>query len=94
MNIYTMKDWMADGSLRLRRGQNIDEEVFAQLRDSVPPTTLANGVFQVGEAYDAHPKYGLLYQTFRKNGNLWQYVGLFMEITAKESFNHIKHMII
>lgn len=75
MNTYTMKDWMADGSLRLQRGQNIDEEVFAQLRDGVPPTTLANGVFQVGEAYNHDYTGRALYSTFKNTADGWEFCG-------------------
>lgn len=93
MKTYTMQDWANDGTLKLQRGQFISDEVFYQLRDGVPPTTLRLGIFQMGEADCMHPDYGcLLYLTFRRVGELWQYVGRFMELTQEKSFAHILSM--
>lgn len=75
--IYTMQDWRNDKSLKVQIGQYIDEEVFEQLLDSIPPITYSRGVFQPGEAYDHNMETGNpLYQTFVKNNDLYQYVGL------------------
>lgn len=75
--IYTMQDWRNDKSLKVQIGQYIDEEVFEQLLDSIPPITYSRGVFQPGEAYDHNIETGEpLYQTFVKNNDLYQYVGL------------------
>jgi soluble cytochrome b562 len=75
--IYTMQDWRNDKSLKVQIGQYIDEEVFEQLLDSIPPITYSRGIFQPGEAYDHNMETGEpLYQTFVKNNDLYQYVGL------------------
>lgn len=84
MNVYTMENWRNDGSLKLSVGQFIDEEVFEQLLDSVPPQTYGRGIFQPGEAYDANANTGKpLYMTFVKE-DLWKYVGLCAENSTKD----------
>lgn len=88
MDIYTMKDWQRDGSIKVKRGQIVEDEVFYHLRDCVPPTTLRNGVFQVGEPssqFNGFP----LYQTYRRTENGWQYYGLTIKISRPESFSKI-----
>ena len=75
--IYTMQDWRNDKSLKVQIGQYIDEEVFEQLLDSMPPITYSRGIFQPGEAYDHNMETGeSLYQTFVKDDDLYKYVGL------------------
>jgi hypothetical protein len=69
--------WEKDGEFSPEIGQEVDIEVFLDLRDCVPPAYYSNGVFQVGEAYD-HDRETCkpIYTTLRKNeqGN-WCYCG-------------------
>lgn len=77
MNIYTFEQWEKDGDLKVEVGQFIDDRVFYDLLGSVPPATYSRGVFQPGEPYTHDFKTGrALYNTFKKNAELWQYVGL------------------
>lgn len=74
--MYTMKDWERDGSLKISIGQLVADEVIAELRDCVPPTTLG-GIFQVGEAKDQdleHPAWAI-YDTFVREERGWRYCG-------------------
>lgn len=75
-NIYTIEDWRRDGTLKVKPGQLIDDEVFYQLRDSVPPTTMKRTCFQPGEAYSMSTDFTELFQTFIQKEEGWLYVGL------------------
>ena len=75
-NIYTIEDWRRDGSLKVKPGQLIDDEVFYRLRDDVPPTTLKRTCFQPGEAYTMSEDYVELFKTFIQKEEGWLYVGL------------------
>lgn len=79
-NIYTMKDWERDGSLRLSPDMLVDSEVIWELRDCVPPAYYQYGVFQVGEpaSHDTET-FQDLYETFihlRNAMGVWKYAGL------------------
>ncbi len=80
---YTMSDWSRDGSLRLKVGQYIDDEVYEELLNSVPPTTHKATLFQPGEAYDMSDEYIDLYLTFVNDGG-WKYVGLCPKGSTKQ----------
>lgn len=72
-DIYDMERWRADGSLKLRDGQIVSDEVIEHLRDSMPPTYDGVDYFQPGEAYDHDWTTGrALYLTFKGN----KYIGL------------------
>lgn len=73
--MYTMQDWERDKELRVEIGDTIDQDVFYQLRDCVPPTTLSMGLFQVGEAKDRDEHGHALYSTFMCDGDNWIYIG-------------------
>ena len=73
--MYTKKDWERDGDLRVKIGDMIDQEVFYQLRDCVPPKTLSEWIFQVGEAHDHDEQGNALYTTFKSTYDGWMYCG-------------------
>lgn len=73
--MYTKQDWERDGDLRVKIGDVIDQDVFYQLRDCVPPQTLSKGLFQVGEAYDHDDDGQALYTTFKHTNDGWVYIG-------------------
>ena len=76
--VYTMRDWEEDGTLKVEIGQLIEPYTFFQLRNCVPPKTYGNGIFQVGEPYSHDWHTGkALYRTFEEvDRNYWLYVGL------------------
>lgn len=76
-NIYTMEQWNHDGTLKIKVGQRVAEDVVFQLRDCVPPAYLSRTMVQVGEAYDndaEHPSREL-FTTFTKEAGVWTYRG-------------------
>lgn len=73
---YNKIMWEKDGEFSPAIGQEIDIEVFLDLRDCVPPAYYSNGVFQVGEAYDHdHKTFQPLYTTFKRDNGKWVYCG-------------------
>ncbi len=74
-NIYTQQDWERDGSLKVQVGQCIDDTVFENLLNAVPPTTYKSYCFQPGEAWSHYKGYPL-YLTFVKANEGWMYKGL------------------
>lgn len=79
MGIYTMADWKKDKTLKVKIGQFIENPVYWQLLEGMPPAQTGK-VFQVGEPYSHDPKtYEDLYSTFIMddyNGqSLYKYVG-------------------
>lgn len=79
-NIYTMKDWERDGSLRLSPGMLVDVRIVRELKGGVPPAYMHYGVLQPGEPYthDTETREHL-YQTFiqcRNAFETWKYIGL------------------
>ena len=76
-DVYTMRDWIEDGTLKIREGDLIEPEIYWELLNCLPPRS--NGhYFQVGEAYSHDRNTGkALYQTFEDMGeNYYLYVGL------------------
>ena len=68
--------WEKDGCFSPAIGQEIDIEVFLDLRDCVPPAHLSATLFQVGEAYDHERGTGKpIYTTLRKEQGKWYYCG-------------------
>jgi hypothetical protein len=76
MKVYTSEQWSKDGTFSARPGQFVDDEVFYQLRDCVPPLHLSRDYMQVGEAhgYD-FDKGKSTYATFAKEDGRWKFVG-------------------
>lgn len=74
--VYTMDDWRNDGTLKVKVGQCIDDDVFEELSGSVPPRSYSRRCFQPGEAQCPSVDGEELYKTFTNiNGN-WKYLGL------------------
>lgn len=83
MDMYTMKQWESDRTLKVAVGQNIAPDVFFELLNSVPPQTYARGIFQAGEPYSHDWTTGKsLYSTFKHVADdedglpIYQYIGL------------------
>lgn len=75
-NIYTRENWVQDGSLKVKVGQYVADDVIKELRDSMPPTTYKSSCFQPGEAYTHSVDYVELYMTFVIDNGMWKYIGL------------------
>ena len=75
-NIYTKENWAQDGTLKIKVGQYVADDVVEELRDSVPPTTYKASCFQPGEAYTHSADYVELYMTFVIDNGMWKYIGL------------------
>jgi len=77
MNTYTMQDWEKDGTFKAQVNQPVEDAVYYQFLNCVPPAYHTYALMQVGEGYDTDRKYGrTLYTTFERNsfGN-WIYKG-------------------
>ncbi len=84
---YDMNQWQQDGTLQVCEGQFVEDSVFFELLNCVPPTYYAGGWFQVGEAYDVIDGC-MVYQTFRRegqDGHEWRYVGLKPDMNMKQA---------
>ena len=75
-NIYTRENWTQDGTLKVKVGQYVADDVIEELRDSVPPATYKSSCFQPGEAYTHSVDYIALYMTFVIDNGMWKYIGL------------------
>ena len=51
MNTYTMQNWRDDRTFKAAIGQRVDEEVYQQFLNCVPPEYWKLGILQVGEPY-------------------------------------------
>lgn len=93
-DMYTMEDWTNDRTLKVKPGQCIDDDVYEQLRDALPPAYLRRGIFQPGEAYSTSVDYEDLYQTFVRQKEGWLYVGLckYGETAPTEQIDFYKNM--
>ena len=75
-NIYTMQQWAADKMFSAQPGQFVEDAVYYQLLDSVPPRSDGSDYMQVGEAYGTCPKTGKnTYTTFVKENGMWKFIG-------------------
>ena len=94
-SVYTMEDWHNDHSLNPQIGQEIDSEVFYELRDAMSPTTYTKHIFQPGEVYTVDKNYTPLYQTFEFVGepDKYRYIGLKPEFKKNESKKYINKVV-
>ena len=104
--IYTMDDWKHDGELKLQIGQCIDDEVFRQLKNNVPPRAYSKRCFQPGETQGKSVNGEDLYLTFTLNDG-WRFLGLCpggktepqepmnesIKLTENEFYNLIKESV-
>lgn len=75
MKTYTIEQWNNDGILSVQIGQAIDNEVYYQLLECVPPTTMRPDLFQVGEPYNHDYFERPVYSTFRREAVGWVFCG-------------------
>lgn len=75
-DIYTNDDWAKDGTLRVRVGQYISNDIYEELLNAITPATDKSTLFQPGEAYSMSEDYIDLYMTFIPENGLWKYIGL------------------
>lgn len=76
MEVYTDEQWAKDGTFKAKPGQFVEDSVFYQLRDCVPPLHCCRDYMQVGEAhgYDFE-KHCTTYTTFVKEEGKWKFIG-------------------
>lgn len=77
--MYTMKNWEADGDLRVSKGMLVSNDVILELLDCLPPAYMCRGIFQVGEPYDHDEEGKPLYSTFVKKCEGWECMGICRE---------------
>ena len=86
---YDMSQWQQDGTLKVQQGQFVEDSVFEDLLNSVPPAYYEGGWFQVGEPYTHDPESGrALYQTFCRlgeKGHQWKYIGLMLHRALRKA---------
>ena len=71
METYTMEDWKKDGTFKAAIGQNVSDEVYYQLLNSVPPVYMKSPYLQIGEPWDHDREtFQPLYLTFRDRENI------------------------
>lgn len=76
MEVYTDEQWGKDGTFNAKPGQFVEDSVFYQLRDCVPPLHCCRDYMQVGEAYGYDfDKHCTTYTTFVKEGGRWKFIG-------------------
>lgn len=87
--VYTEKQWMKDRTFKAEVGQEIEEDIYFEMLDCVPPLSLSpaqkamiserfnikvKSGFLVGEAYD-HIDGRAIYSAFVKDDNRYYFVG-------------------
>lgn len=73
--MYTMQDWTRDGSLNVKQGEVISNDVFERLLNCIYPATYTARLFQMGEPYDHDEKGNALYATFKNTADGWLFCG-------------------
>ena len=82
MTVYTREQWAADGTLKMAEGQEIEESIYYQLLDCMPPLSLKDkkgceAGFRVGEPYTHDLSTGrALYLAFGRRNGKYYYLGL------------------
>ena len=75
-NVYTMEQWAKDGTFKAKPGQFVEESIYWQMLNCVPPRSCSRGYMQVGEADGTCPKTGRdTYATFARENGMWKFVG-------------------
>lgn len=84
MTFYTHHDWRRDGSFKAVAGQEIEESIYNQMLNCMPPLRLPRteesagyiGGFLVGEPYDFDPVTGKLrYAAFGRRDGKFYFIG-------------------
>lgn len=75
MNTYTKQQWENDREFKAGAGQQIEEEIYWDMLEALPPIYSRRNTFQVGEAH-SHDRNGRpLYGTFTHHGDLFFFLG-------------------
>jgi hypothetical protein len=92
--VKTLDGWRESGydlNIYLAVGDTVDEHLADEQLNVLPPLTMKNGYFQVGEPYnqekDDDGNWHTTWCTFAKNGSMWTYCGLCFE---NETKNRVK----
>lgn len=79
MKKYTREDWQRDREFKAVAGQEIDEEIYNEMFNVLPPLRLPSGAkmagFRVSEPY-THRDGKPLYMAFGNSGGKYFYLGL------------------
>ena len=72
-----MDDWQKDGVFSAEVGQAVEESVFYEMLNCVPPAYWQGGVMQVGEPYstDMETRESLFTTFVRNKDGQWSFVG-------------------
>jgi len=73
--VYTRFQWMQDRSLSPREGQEVEEDIYYEMLDVLPPARMKGGAFLVGEPYDFNEKGEYTYECFDSKKGKYYYVG-------------------
>ena len=75
--VYTMQDWQRDGVFNANIGQEVEDAVYYEFLNCVPPAFRERGVMQVGEPYSIDKETRKhLYTTFVRNEKgVWAFAG-------------------
>ena len=74
--VYTMQDWQRDGVFNANIGQEVEDAVYYEFLNCVPPAFRERGVMQVGEPYSTDKETRKhLYTTFKKDGDRYYFLG-------------------
>lgn len=81
MNIYTMNDWAIDNHFNALPGQEIEEQIYFEMRDVMPIASLTYSAFgcKIGflSLEPAGHVYGYpVYMAFGQKGDKYYYLGL------------------
>lgn len=75
--MYTMKDWERDGDFKAKVGEVVEDAIYWELLNCVPPLTHTHSLMQVGEPYGADAELPqMLFRTFKRTDQGWVNCGL------------------
>lgn len=78
---YTEEQWVKDGVFKAVAGQEIDESIYNEMFNVLPPLRLKNSCdcvagFRVSEPYNHDQNGNALYMAFGKRNGKYYYLGL------------------
>lgn len=81
MKVYTMQDWANDGTFKAAAGQEIEEAIYEQMYNCLPPKNWHEEgytkSFRVGEPYTHDYETGrAIYSAFGMKQGKYYYLGL------------------
>ena len=78
VEVYTYEQWGKDGTFKAKSGQIVDDRVFNQMLNCVPPLHYEYNYMQVGEPYGYDfERHKTTFTTFVKEERGWMFVGEF-----------------